>query len=113
MTQSYPSFEIAKYGSGTEGLESVAQTAHQLKNFLKATIAAHRGMLSSEKLPISGVFHLIFADPSDGLIMQDLASHAALAEFAYLAIRTVDQLNSQLFKQVRYLQVIVVLGTQS
>ena len=83
--------------SGTEGLES---TIYQLKALLKATSEAHRTTLLSDKLPISGVFHLIFADPSDGLIMHDLASHAALAEFAYLAIRTVDQLNSQLFKQV-------------
>lgn len=55
---------------------------------------------ANAQLPILGSFQLIFADVNGKLTMQDLASHAALAEFDFPSIQAVAQLTSQLFKQV-------------
>lgn len=101
--QSY-SLEVAKRGASSyedpEG--QLSQTLDQLKRFLSTIIMTHKlNILPLHELPISGVFHLLFNDPNEGMIMQDLASHAAKVEFGYLTIQSLlEQLNPYLFKQV-------------
>lgn len=104
--QSY-SLEVAKRGASSyedpEG--QLSQTLDQLKRFLSTIIMTHKlnilpANLLEHELPISGVFHLLFNDPNEGMIMQDLASHAAKVEFGYLTIQSLEQLNPYLFKQV-------------
>lgn len=99
--QSY-SLEVAKRGASYEDPEGqLSQTLDQLKRFLSTIILTHKlNILPLHELPISGVFHLLFNDPNEGMIMQDLASHAAKVEFGYLTIQSLEQLNPYLFKQV-------------
>ena len=95
--EAFPSLEIAKHGN-TNG-DSSGSITDELKRFL-CTVMTYKLHTPSDELPISGVFHWIFTDPSEGITMQDLASHAAKAEFRYLTIPALEQLDSYLFKEV-------------
>ena len=97
--QSFPSLEIVKRGH--TNADPSGSIIDELKRFLHAVITTHKLHTPSDELPISGVFHWIFTDPSEGITMQDLASHAAKAEFGYLTVVALqEQLNLHLFKQV-------------
>ena len=96
--EAFPSLEIAKRGSTSA--DPSRSIIDELKRFLHAVIVTHNLPTPSDELPISGVFHWICTDPSEGITMQDLASHAAKAEFGYLTVLALEQLNLHLFKQV-------------
>lgn len=96
--EAFPSLEIVKCGN--TNADPSGSIIDELKRFLHAVITTHNLHTPSDELPISGVFHWIFTDPSEGITMQDLASHAAKAEFGFLTVPALEQLNLHLFKEV-------------